>query len=59
MKDLGGLKWFLGTEFRRRENEMQMIQTWYIQKILSKFKMSDCKPKPTPCILDIENNYQR
>ena len=28
-----------------------MNQTRYIQKILSKLKMSDCKRKPTPCIL--------
>ena len=54
MKDLGELKWFLGTEFRRNENEMQMKQTRFIQKILPKFKMSDCKPKPTPCILGFE-----
>ena len=47
MEDLGELKWSLGTEFRRNENEMQMNQTRYIQKILSKFKMSDCKPKPS------------
>ena len=54
MKDLGELKWFLGTEFRRNKNGIQMNQTRYIQKILSKFKMSDCKPKPTPCILGFE-----
>ena len=54
MKDLGELKWFLGTEFRRNKNRIQMNQTRYIQKILLKFKMSDCKPKPTPCILGFE-----
>ena len=58
MKDLGELKWFLGTEFRRNENKMQMNQTRYIQKILSKFKMSDCKPKPTPCILGFETTSE-
>ena len=47
-------KRFKMTEFRRNESGIQMNQTRYIQKILSKFKMSDCKPKPTPCILGFE-----
>ena len=54
MTDLGELKWFLGTELKRSENCIKMNQTRYIQKILSRFKMSDCKPKPTPCILGTE-----
>jgi hypothetical protein len=51
MTDLGELKWFLGTEFKHSGNCIKMNQTRYIQKILSRFEMSDCKPKPTPCIL--------
>ena len=54
MSDLGELKWFLGTEYKRSKNSIKMNQTRYIQKILSRFKMSDCKPKPTPCVLGIE-----
>jgi hypothetical protein len=54
MTDLGELKWFLGTEFKRNGDSIKMNQTRYIQKILSRFKMSDCKPKPTPCILGTE-----
>ncbi|XP_028405813.1 uncharacterized protein LOC114528393 [Dendronephthya gigantea] len=51
MTDLGILKWFLGTEFQCSENTIKMNQTRYIEKILEKFKMTDCKPKPTPCEL--------
>ena len=54
MSDLGELKWFLGTEYKRSKNSIKMNQTRYIQKILSRFKMSNCKPKPTPCVLGIE-----
>ena len=43
-----------GTEYKRSKNSIKMNQTRYIQKILSRFKMSDCKPKPTPRILGIE-----
>ena len=54
MSDLGELKWFLGAEYKRSKNSIKTNQTRYIQKILSRFKMSDCKPKPTPCVLGIE-----
>ncbi|XP_028391792.1 uncharacterized protein LOC114516495 isoform X1 [Dendronephthya gigantea] len=54
MTDLGILKWFLGTEFQCSENTIKMNQTRYIEKILEKFKMTDCKPKPTPCELGVD-----
>ena len=53
MKGLGELSWFLGTEFKCHEQHIEMNQTQYIEKIVSKFDMIDCKPKPTPCILGI------
>ena len=31
-----------------------MNQKQYIEKVLLKFGMADCKPKPTPCVLGIE-----
>jgi hypothetical protein len=31
-----------------------MNQRQYIEKILLKFGMADCKPKPTPCVLGNE-----
>jgi hypothetical protein len=54
MKDLGELSWFLGTEFKCKESCIEMNQKQYIEKILLKFGMADCKPKPTPCVLGIE-----
>ena len=35
-----------------------MGQTQYIDKILSKFKMTDCKPKSTPCALGVEKGSE-
>ena len=54
MKDLGELSWFLGTQFKCSKTSIEMSQSQYIDKVLSKFQMSDCKPKPTPCALGIE-----
>ena len=54
MKDLGELSWFLSTEFKCTEDCIEMNQTKYVEKILSKFDMTDCKPKPTPCISGID-----
>jgi hypothetical protein len=54
MKDLGKLSWFLGTEFKCKESCIEMNQKQYIEQVLLKFGMADCKPKPTPCVLGIE-----
>ena len=54
MKDLGKLSRFLETDFKCNEDSIEMRQTQYINKILSKFKMTDCKPKSTPCVLGVE-----
>ena len=54
MKDLGKLSWFLGTNFKCNEDSIEMGQRQYTDKILSKFKMTDCKPKSTPCALGVE-----
>ena len=43
MKDLGVLSWFLGKEFICKENTIKMRQTKYKHKILSRFKMQNCK----------------
>ena len=51
MKDLGVLSWFLGIQFRCERDCIQVNQTQYVERILSKFKMSDCKPKAVPCEL--------
>ena len=58
MKDLGPLSWFLGTEFKCREESIEMNQTQYIDKILKKFEMSECKPKSVPCASGIEKESE-
>ncbi|XP_046856030.1 secreted RxLR effector protein 161-like [Xenia sp. Carnegie-2017] len=52
MKDLGILHWFLGIEFKCSDDEMEMSQSRYAEKILAKFEMSDCKPKKAPSLLE-------
>jgi len=49
MKDVGQLSWFLGIQFVCKPGIIEMNQSKYVEKILSKFNMSECKPKVTPC----------
>ena len=49
MKDLGQLSMFLGIEFKFENDCISMNQSKYVEKILSKFKMSNCNPKAVPC----------
>ena len=52
MTDLGTLSWFLGIQFECENNTIKMYQSRYIEKILLKFSMTDCKPRSTPCEMD-------
>ena len=54
MKDLGVLSWFLGTEFHCSEGVIEMSQKQYIGKLLTKFCMTECKPKVTPMVSGLE-----
>nr|GEX70023.1 retrovirus-related Pol polyprotein from transposon TNT 1-94 [Tanacetum cinerariifolium] len=49
-KDLGAAKRILGMEIQRdrKIGKLTLSQTDYISKVLKKFKMSSCKPVPTP-----------
>ena len=49
MKDLGEISYFLGISFKQGNGVIKMNQKRYIQKILDRFGMSDCKPRTTPC----------
>lgn len=49
MKDLGIVSWFLGIHFRRDDNSIIMSQARYVERVLEKFSMQNCKPKGTPC----------
>lgn len=55
MKDLLQIKYFLGIEFEQIEGEISMSQSRYIMKLLEKFRMSECKPRSTPCEIKLES----
>ncbi len=48
MKDLGQVSLFLGIEFEHDVNKLCLSQAKYINRILDRFGMLDCKPKSTP-----------
>ena len=48
MKDLGEISHFLGIEFEQGPGYVKMNQKRYIQKVLERFNMTDCKPRATP-----------
>lgn len=49
MKDLGSLKHFLGIDFKQSDGCVKMSQEKYVNKILERFNMQNCKPRETPC----------
>ena len=49
MKDLGQLKHFLGIDFVQSKGCVKMSQKKYVDQILERFNMQDCKPRATPC----------
>ena len=53
MTDLGKLSWFLGIQFEYENNTIKLNQSRYIEKILSKFGMANCKLHSTPCEMDV------
>jgi len=56
MKDLGKINSFLGIDFTVGEGEISMSQDKYCEKLLSKFHMSECKPRSFPCSTDLDKN---
>lgn len=49
VKDLGELKNFLGVKVTQDEKKIFLSQEFYIDGILDKFSMKDCKPVDNPC----------
>ncbi|XP_066542004.1 uncharacterized protein [Hoplias malabaricus] len=49
MKDLGKLKHFIGIDFDQSEGCVRMSQNRYVERILTRFDMQDCKTRVTPC----------
>ncbi len=49
MKDLGKLTHFLGIDFEQSVDCVKMSQHMYVEKILERFDMQNCKSRATPC----------
>ncbi|KAH9764120.1 retrovirus-related pol polyprotein from transposon RE1 [Citrus sinensis] len=48
LKDLGNLNFFLGIQVQRSQNSLLLSQVKYIQDLLTKTEMTDCKGIETP-----------
>lgn len=53
---VGSLDSFLGMQIEQRESGFFVSQRSYVQKILHRFSMVDCKPTKTPAINDQSDN---
>ena len=49
IKDIGPLAWFLGIAFHQTNDYISMNQKLYINNILNRFGMANCKPRSLPC----------
>ena len=49
MKDMGKMQHFLGIDFEQTDGVVKMSQERFVNKVLDRFGMQDCKPRETPC----------
>ena len=60
MTDMGLLKYFLGIEVEKNENVIFISQAKYVNEVLERFNMQDCKAAITPIVMGLklsrENN---
>ena len=54
MKDMGKLHYCLGVNIKTMDGVLQMSQEQYINKILHKYKLQDCKPVSTPMDVNVK-----
>jgi len=54
VNDMGELNWLLGIQIDFTDDGITLSQTTFINKILNRFSMQDCKPVLTP----IDSNHQ-
>ena len=61
MKDLGEIKWMLGMEVRRNleEKTIELVQTAYIDQVLERENMINCKSVSTPMVADLDRNVSK
>ena len=48
MSDMGMLHFYLGVQFVQNKHGIVMSESKYVQKLLERLKMKDCKPIRTP-----------
>jgi hypothetical protein len=48
MKDLGEADVILNIELNKTENGMTLMQSHYVEQVLSRFGFLDSRPSPTP-----------
>ena len=53
-EDRGRIHWILGLGIRREEGKVTVDQERYIEKMLERFQMDQCKPSRTPAYLDLK-----
>lgn len=58
MKNLGGLKYFLGIEVARSKQGIFLSQRKYVLDLLTEVGMLECKPADTPMVQNILIKYQ-
>ena len=51
---MGNYPGFWEYNLNAKNSTIRLNQSRYIEKILSKFGMADCKPHSTPCEIDIK-----
>lgn len=49
MKDPGKLKHFWRIDFEQAKGQVKMSKKRYVNKILERFEMQDCRSRETPC----------
>jgi len=51
MSDLGELQYFLGMQIKQSAQGIFITQTKYVEDLLVRFAMQDCKPVGTPAVV--------
>eukprot|EP00253_Pinus_taeda_P019228 PITA_19228 len=54
MTDMGFLRYFLGIEVDQNEKEIFISQERYVNQVLSRFNMQDCKAAITPTVMGLK-----